>query len=133
VPKPQNEKWHGFVDRILIKGMQFYGYHGLTTQERKEGRHISVDVSLALDLSNAGCTDNLRHTVNYVSVYKVVRDVVVNEKYKLLETLATKIAEKILASFSMVQEVEVSVRKHSPPIGGVADYVEVRVLRGREK
>ncbi|MFA4015201.1 MAG: hypothetical protein RUDDFDWM_000279 [Candidatus Fervidibacterota bacterium] len=94
---------------------------------------MSVDVSLALDLRNAGCSDNLRHTVNYVSVYKVVRDVVVNEKCKLLETLATKIAEKIMASFNMVQEVEVSVRKHSPPIGGVADYVEVSVLRRREK
>ncbi|MCS7254525.1 MAG: dihydroneopterin aldolase [Armatimonadota bacterium] len=120
------------MDRITMKGLQFYGHHGCTAHERKLGQRIEVDVTLKLDLSRAGESDNLKHTVNYVSVYELVSDVVLNNSCKLLEAIAAKVAKNILSKFEGVCEVEVSVRKYNPPIGGVSEFVEVSMLRKRE-
>lgn len=115
-----------------MKGLQFYGHHGCTAHERKLGQRIEVDVTLRLDLSRAGESDNLKHTVNYISVYEIARDIVTNESCRLLESIAAKIAKSILSRFESVREVEVSVRKYNPPIGGVSEFVEVSMLRTRE-
>lgn len=120
------------LDRIRLNGLQFYGYHGVRAQERKAGQHISVDVTLKLDLRKAGRTDSLKHTVDYTSVYELVKNVVLNDQCRLIETIAERIANRILENHKSVCEVEVSVRKHNPPVGGIAESVEVSILRKRE-
>ncbi len=120
------------MDCITLKGLQFYGHHGCTAHERKLGQRIEVDVTLRLDLSKAGESDNLKHTVNYISVYEIARDIVTNESCRLLESIAARIANSILSRFGSVHEVEVSVRKYNPPIGGISEFVEVSISRTRE-
>ncbi|HID07426.1 MAG TPA: dihydroneopterin aldolase [Armatimonadetes bacterium] len=120
------------TDRIIIKGMQFYGHHGCTPSERKLGQQIIVDVAMSLDLSRAGESDSLRHTVNYVSVYELVRESVTENQYRLIESLAARIADSILRNFKAVNSVDVEVRKVNPPVGGIVDWVAVQMTRKRE-
>jgi len=111
--------------------MTFYSHHGITPAERQLGQKLVVDVALHLDLSAVGTTDDLRRVVNYQRVYEAVREVATKEEVNLLETIAHRIAERILKDFP-VEEVVVGVAKPQPPVDGLVDSVRIEIRRRRQ-
>ncbi|MBO8142599.1 MAG: dihydroneopterin aldolase [Firmicutes bacterium] len=116
------------ADRVSLANMVFYGYHGAYGAEREMGQRFEVDVDIYTDLSRAGHTDDLEQAVDYVSVYTIVKDIVEEREYNLLETIAEAIASDILAALD-VERVTVRVRKPAAPVGGPLDHVEVEITR----
>ena len=53
------------MDKMTLKGMRFFGYHGVFPEENKLGQQYIVGLELKLDLSDAAQTDDLAYTVNY--------------------------------------------------------------------
>ena len=84
-----------------------------------------------IDSRKAGKTDNLKYTVNYEEVYKIIEKVVKNEQYNLLETLAEKICENVLYSFSIIQKINIKIKKPGAPVAGIFDYFAVQIERER--
>ena len=115
-------------DIIRLSNMSFYGYHGVTPAEKETGRIFEVDCELELDLAPAGFSDDLKDTVDYGTVYTVIRDAVEGKAYALLERLAADLAGILLDKFP-VYGVTLKVRKLNPPIAGQARYIEVEVTR----
>ena len=118
-------------DIIRIKNAVFYAYHGVMTDEQNLGGKFEVDAELFCDLSDAIQSDSLKQTVDYEKVYASMKKIVLGRKYYLLEALANTIANGILEEFPKALKVLVRVRKHSPPVKGVVDYVEAEVERSR--
>lgn len=116
------------MDKIILKGIQFYGYHGVSDVEREVGQKYAVDIKIPYNLMPAGKSDNLTDTVNYAKIYKLVTEIGTTESFKLIETLAQKIADAILTSFS-IKSVTVKVMKLTPPIAGSLDYAGVKIRR----
>ncbi len=116
------------ADRILIRGIQFHGHHGVHEPERKLGQRFVVDIDLRLDLRPAAGTDDLSSTVDYGRVHAAVVEIGTREQFNLLETLATRIASTVLERFP-VREVTVRVTKPSPPIPGILEGVSVEITR----
>ena len=79
-------------DAILLEGLRFFGYHGLYPEERTLGQRFLVDVEAELDLRDAGLHDELDETVNYQSLYTLVRSIVEGEPMMLIEAVADRIA-----------------------------------------
>ena len=102
-------------DRIYLKGMRFYGFHGNRPEERTLGQQFEVNLSIETDTRISGLSDNIEDTVNYSDVFKAVQKIVVEEQYHLLERLAEVIAGKVL-SYTRVDGVEVEVSKLYPSI-----------------
>ncbi|MED4123778.1 dihydroneopterin aldolase [Halalkalibacterium halodurans] len=119
------------MDKIYMNRMEFYGYHGVYAEENKLGQRFYVDLTLELDLKRAGESDALVHTINYADVYKITKEVVEGESYKLVESVAETIAAKLLASFEPLQFVTVTVTKPDPPIPGHYDSVAVEITRSK--
>ena len=119
------------LDRIVLEGMQFYGYHGGSAEERSLGQPFVVDVEAELDLGVAGRSDNLDDTVSYTLLYRLVKEVMEAESRALLEALAEEMARRSL-EHSIIQAVRVRVKKTRPPIkGGVLSGAAVEVYRTR--
>ncbi len=116
------------TDKIRLIGLSFYGYHGVSSSEQETGRMYEVDCELEVDLTQAGQSDNLEHTINYESVYLTIKESVENKKYSLLEKLAEEISQNILDKFS-VNQVILRIRKMNPPIAGHIQAVEVEICR----
>lgn len=116
------------ADKIVIKDMVFYGYHGVFEAEREIGQRFEVDVELHLDLRSAGRSDDLDSTVNYVDVYTVVKEIVEEREFDLVESLAEAVAQEILSAYDL-ERVVVRVRKPHAPIGGITGGVEVEIAR----
>ena len=115
------------MDRLLLEGMAFFGRHGALPAERELGARFGVDVVLEADLGQAGLSDQLADTVDYVSVYEIVREVMEGEPCQLLETVAERVAGRLL-DLQRVERVTVRVSKR-PPLQGEFRAFRVEVTR----
>jgi dihydroneopterin aldolase len=118
---------------IRIKKATFYGYHGVLSEEQTVGGKFEADVDLYTDFSKAAATANLSETIDYHKVYKFIYKLALEEKYFLIESLVTKIADELLLNFKKLQKVCVRVRKNNPSLGGVVDCVEVEIVKERNE
>lgn len=119
------------MDKIFLNQLQFYGYHGVLPEETRLGQRFSVDLIVELDLSKAGASDDLRDSINYAELYNVCKQVVEGETFKLVESIAERIASEVLHGFSAVKAVTVKVFKPDPPIQGHYQSVAIEIKRGR--
>ncbi|MDD2190278.1 MAG: dihydroneopterin aldolase [Eubacteriales bacterium] len=120
------------MDRIIMKNMGFFGYHGVLPEEKTLGQKFFVDASLYLPLKNAGGTDDLNDSVNYKEVYDIIKGIVTNQKFDLLESLAERICSEIFAAYPEIQKLRVKVKKPEAPVPGLFDYFGVEIERERE-
>lgn len=109
---------------ITVSGIQLYAYHGCMEEEAKIGSNYEVDVVLEADLSEAAATDELLHTVDYVSVNRIVTEQMA-VRSKLLEHVAKRIIDQLSTHHPEIISMEVSVAKLSPPINGNVERVVV--------
>lgn len=120
------------MDRISLKNMRFFAYHGCYPSEKEIGQLFEVDVDLFCDLSLPGISDCLVDTINYLSVFTKIKLIVETESFNLLEKVAQKISDVALAEHGVVSVV-VRVRKPGVALGGVLDSVEIEVSRSNIK
>lgn len=117
------------MDKIIMKNLAFYGYHGVLKEENVLGQKFFIDIEMYMDLKKAGSTDHVGDTVNYAEAYELVKEMVEEKRFKLLEALAENIAQSILNQFDPVMETVVSIRKPEAPVHGIYDYFGVEIRR----
>jgi 7,8-dihydroneopterin aldolase/epimerase/oxygenase len=116
---------------IRLHNAVFYAYHGNHHEERNLGGKFHVDVEMETDFTLAAASDKLTETINYELLYNFIQEIVMQETFQLIETIAKRIADRVLDSFTSVTGVVVRVRKPGAPVKGVIDYVEVEVNEHR--
>lgn len=120
------------MDRMNVRGMRFYGYHGVFPEENKLGQHFYIDLDLALDLSEAADTDDLNDTINYAELHALAKEIVEGPPFKLIEALAGRIASRVLEAYTRINEVTVRVTKPHPPFDIHFDGVTIELKRKRD-
>ena len=119
------------MDVIKLTNMVFYAHHGYYKAERELGQRFEMDIEALCELSVAATNDDLKSTVDYRKVYSIAKDTFENYKFKLLETVAERIATQILDTFN-IQSVLIRVRKPHVPLKGFLDHVEVEIKRDKQ-
>ena len=76
------------MDSIQLTGIRCYGYTGYLPEEQVLGQWFEVDVTLWLDLSPAGKSDDIEHTLDYRSAISMIQMLVKESKFLLIERLA---------------------------------------------
>ena len=105
------------MDKIILEGMEFYGYHGVRPEEQVLGQRFIVDLELELDLRPAGESDDPGRTVDYAQVFELAESVVRGRPYRLIESVAEAIAASVLEALP-VAGVRVRVKKPQAPVPG---------------
>ena len=119
-------------DRIVLNGLQFYGFHGVNPEERSLGQQFVVDLQAELDLSVPAASDRLEDTVSYTDLYRAVKAVMEGEPRNLLESAAGAIVSRVLNEHPQIDAVRVRVHKPRPPIkGSVIEAAAVEIYRSR--
>lgn len=119
------------MGRIALEGLEFFAFHGYYDEEQKIGNKYGVDIAIETFLKKAGIDDKLSETIDYEALYKIIRDDMALPS-RLLENIAERIINSVLANFPMVTFVEVSVSKFNPPIGGICRRAVVTISRDRK-
>lgn len=121
------------MDKIILSNLGFYGYHGVLEAEKTLGQKFFIDMELFLDTKEAGKTDDMNKSVSYADVYEVVKNIVENKRFDLIEAVAENIADEVLNKFSLLNSVMVRVKKPEAPVNGIYDYFAVEIRRNRNE
>jgi dihydroneopterin aldolase len=117
------------MDRILLEGMSFQGRHGVRPAEREVPQEFKVDIEVDCDLSEPGKSDRIEDTIDYRKIRTVAKEVIEGESQKLLETLAARIAGRVL-EIPRVGGVTVRIAKKPESMQPI-DAAAVRINRTR--
>lgn len=119
------------MDKIIIKGLKLYAYHGVNPEEKAEGQMFILDITCFVSLCVPCKTDCVDDTVSYAKILKTARAAFLADKFDLLEKAAESVATAVLGQFAAVQAVTVCVKKPQAPIKADFDYVAVEINRER--
>lgn len=116
------------MDRITLRNMRVFTHVGCTTEERRVGQHLELDLEFHLDLRGPGATDRIADSIDYARAHELVKKAIEGFEANLLETIAERAAAAVKPLGA--QRVVIRVRKPAPPIsGGHADHAEVEITR----
>ncbi len=121
---------HPAGDRIEIRGLRVFGYHGVLDSEKSDGQDFVIDVVLDVDLAIPARSDALADTVDYGTLAHRLADAVADTRFDLIERLAGHLLDLILAD-PMVRSATVRVAKPDVPVRVALDHVAVQLRRGR--
>lgn len=115
------------MDKLFLKGLKVEAIVGIWEWERKIPQTVEIDLEMAADIRQAAVSDSIDDTLNYKQVAKRVQELVVESKFKLVETMAERIAETVLGEFSVPW---VKVRVNKP--GAIRGARDVGIIIERE-
>ena len=116
--------------RVALEGLTFHAYHGVYSHERDTGSNFEVDIAVETDFSEAATRDELRGTVDYEILYRIVKEEMAQPS-RLIETVAEKIVQNVMKELPAVTQVELTIAKLRPPIGGDCARALVTIVRKR--
>ena len=116
------------TDRITLSGIRAFGHHGVLAHERTHGQQFSADVTLHLDLSAAGDSDQLADTIDYGQVAAAVSSELSGPPLNTIEALAHRVARACLADPRCI-ETEVTVHKPMAPVPVLVEDISVTIRR----
>lgn len=117
------------MDSIIIKNLKIYAYHGVNEEEKIDGQNFFIDTVLFIDKRDAFKKDDINKTLSYSSAAKVIKKIVTEKKYDLIETVAEKIAEALFKTFDDLEKAEITVKKPEAPMKADFEYVAVKITR----
>lgn len=101
---------------IYLRDIRFHAFHGVTPIEKEVGSDFTVSVRVAVDVSAAVEHDNVDVTLNYASLYEVIkREMMIPSN--LIENVAARIGKAIFETFPQVEVLDISLMKINPPMG----------------
>jgi 7,8-dihydroneopterin aldolase/epimerase/oxygenase len=113
---------------VELVGLEVFGRHGVDDEEREEGRTFLYDIALDVPQPES---DRLEDTVDYRAVAACVREVSDSQEYRLIENLASAVADALAERFRP-DRVRVQVRKPGiSPAGLTVTYSAATAERGR--
>ena len=118
------------MDCIRIKRLAVFAHHGVYAEENKLGQQFVISAALFLDCREAGKTDDLSKSLNYAVVSHCIKSFVEGHTFQLIETVAERLAEKLLRSYPPLRAVRVEIEKPWAPIGLPLECVSVDITRG---
>ena len=113
---------------IHLQDMEFRAYHGCYDLEQVVGNRFNVELTITTHLGAVADEDAVEKAVNYLTVYEIVREVM-RIKCRTIERVAQNIIGAVKEQFPQITEVECSVAKLAPPLGGKIGRVSV-TLKG---
>jgi dihydroneopterin aldolase len=116
--------------KICLEGLEFHAFHGVYPHERESGNWFEVDITVETEIPEGSIDDNLARTVNYETLYQIVKDEM-EKPSKLLETVAEQIVQRVMSDLSNVAQVEIKLAKINPPIGGKCKRASVSLKKKR--
>ena len=120
----------GEPDRIELRGLRALGHCGILPEEHARPQPLEIDIDVEADLVTPAVSDKVEDTIDYSAVCAMTERIITAERFNLLEALAERLAEAVMAD-ERVQAVTVAVRKLRPPVPYQLDTSGVRITRTR--
>ena len=113
------------MGKIKLKDIKIYAYHGCLREENLIGGEYLVNLSVFSNLKKSSVSDELKDTIDYVSLLNIVKKEMLSPS-KLLENVVKRVVDKIFLVFPKINKVSLEISKLNPPINGNVFSVSVK-------
>ncbi len=117
------------MDFISIDNLEVFANHGMFEEEVNLGQKFLVSVKLFFDATAAAKRDDLTLSVNYAKVAADITEWMKTNRCRLIETVAHRLAHRLLCDYPIVRNAEVTVKKPWAPIGLPLECVSITITR----
>lgn len=117
------------MDKIIIKGLKIFAYHGVNPEEKVDGQTFIIDAECSTDLRLPCASDCVEDTVSYAKIVKTLTRVMTENKYDLIERAAQVCADAILWEYPAIACVKLTLKKPQAPVKAEFDYMAVEIER----
>lgn len=118
------------MDKIYIKNLEVFARHGVFPEENVLGQKFVISAVLYTSLRKAGKTDDLAESIHYGEVSHFIKELVEKNTWKLLETVAERLAEELLLKTKGLEKIRLEIKKPWAPVGLPLETVSVELERG---
>lgn len=102
---------------LTLHRLRFAARLGWSEAERSRPQPVELDIAIRFAEPPGAClTDELEQTVCYDALTSKIRDLLNQESFRLIEYMAQKVYQLIRQNLMRGTEIQVFVRKVSPPI-----------------
>jgi dihydroneopterin aldolase len=115
-------------DRIYLRGLEVRTILGIEPWEREEPQRVVIDLEIACDAAAASARDAIEDAVNYKSVAKAALAFAQSSRFRLVETLAQRLAEHLMTTCGLPW---IRLRVSKPGAIRFSRDVGVEIERGR--
>ena len=115
------------MDKITIRNLEIFANHGVFPEENALGQKFVFTITMHLSTRRAGRSDDLAASIHYGEVSHFVQRFVREHTWKLLETVAERLAEALLLEYPLMEGVDVEIQKPWAPIGLPLETVSVSI------
>ncbi len=119
------------MEKIHIKGLEIYAYHGVFPEEKEKGQPFVLDITMELCALDACLTDELSSTVSYADVCDTAEEIMLSKKCDLIEHAAQRVCDGILEKYPRIQAVGIVLKKPEAPVKQKIAYAAVELRRER--
>lgn len=120
------------MDKIIVKGLRVFAYHGVNPEETQFGQNFELDITASVNIEAACKTDDIEQTVSYAQIIKTVRKTMLEKNCKLLEHAAQRVADALFEQFNTIEALTVALKKPEAPMKADFDWVAVEIERVRK-
>jgi 7,8-dihydroneopterin aldolase/epimerase/oxygenase len=117
------------TDIVLIRDLRVSAVIGVYDWEREIKQDLSFAVEMPVDVAQAAERDDIAATLDYSAVAQTVKTVVIEGKFQLIETAAERVAQRLIADYSLPW-VRVEVVK---PVPGEGYAAVINIERGQRQ
>ena len=121
------------MDKILVRGLKIFAYHGVNEEEKIDGQNFILDIDAFVDIGVPCVSDNVDDTVSYAKIIKETTRIFTSQKDDLLERAAQRVADGLFDSFDKIRSIRILLKKPEAPIKADFEYVGVEINRNRGK
>ena len=118
------------MDKIHIKNLEVFAKHGVFPEENVLGQKFVISAVLYTSTREAGKTDDLTKSIHYGEVSQFITEFMEQNTFKLLETVAERLAEELLLRTEHLEKVSLEIKKPWAPVGLPLETVSVEIERG---
>ena len=115
------------MSNIAIVDLEVFYRVGVTEEERAQPQRLLLTLDMRFDFTSAAISGRIARTIDYYEVSQRLLHLGDRRTWKLIETVATDIADKVLSEFRP-EMVTVEVKKFAVP---QARYVSVCLTKER--
>ena len=112
---------------IRLDGIYVRAFHGCYDLEQQVGNRFRVDIVIRTPLGDLPATDDVTQAVNYLTVFEIVERTM-QRTQRTIEAAASNVIAAIKEAFPQIVEVECTIAKIAPPLGGKIDKVSVTLI-----
>jgi dihydroneopterin aldolase len=113
--------------KVVVKGLEFYGHHGVGKAEREVGHRLLAHIEATLP-DDACASDDIRDTVDYAELADLMVEVSDSKSFKTLEALAHSFCTHALKEWPVIDQIRIRLSKRMPPADIIAEETGVELI-----